>query len=234
VASLKPKNSHMPNSVEIAKAYHQTFRESPAEEYVTARGLGTVAARFGLGYVHSAQPGHERYSGSLCIPYIRPAGGEDGVATCRFRCVADRCVKDSNGLYFFQKGEKERHQEHGHGKYLSFPGDPPRLFNTNALIETNAFLVVVEGEFDAMSWTLAGAPSIGAPGTGSWRDYWTPALLGYESVFLIAEDGPGLAFMDELASELPNGKVIQMTDQLDSNSVLLRYGTEALKDRIGL
>ncbi|MER6086556.1 topoisomerase [Streptomyces bluensis] len=199
---------------------------------MTARGLAEVAGRFGLGYVASALPGHERYLGSLCIPYIRPAGGEHGVATCRFRCIADDCVKDSDGLYFFQKGEKERHQ--GHGKYMSLPGDPPRLYNTSALIEPSPLLAVVEGEFDAQSWTLAGVPSVGAPGTGTWRDYWTPALLGYEVVYLIAEDEPGLVFMDQLAADLPNGKVIKMTDSQDSNSVLANFGREALMKRIGL
>ncbi|MBT2609868.1 topoisomerase [Streptomyces sp. ISL-87] len=219
--------------MEMAREYHQTYQGSPAEQYVAARGLGAVAAKFGLGYVRSALPGHERYGGSLCIPYMRPAGGEHGVATCRFRCIADRCVRDSDGSYFFEKGEKEKHDHKG-GKYMSLPGDPPRLFNTAALIQPSPILVVVEGEFDTMSWDLAGIPASGVPGTGTWRDYWTPALYGYETVFLIAEDGPGLAFMDELAAELPNGKVIQMPDARDSNSVLIGSGTTALKGRIGL
>lgn len=232
MASLKPKNLHVPNSVGIAKRYHETYRGSPAEEYVTARGLGEVAGKFGLGYVHSAQPGHERYSGSLSIPYLRPAGGDDGVATVRFRCIRDACVKDSDGLYFFHKGEKERHQ--GHGKYMSLPGDPPRLYNTNALITPSPVLVVVEGEFDTHSWDLAGIPAVGAPGTGTWRDYWTPALLGYEVVYLIAEDEPGLVFMDQLAADLPNGQVIKTPDNRDSNSLLITSGPQALLQRIGM
>ncbi|MFB7782048.1 topoisomerase [Streptomyces vinaceus] len=206
---------------------------SPAESYVAARGLGAVAAKFGLGYAGSALPGHERYTGSLVIPYVRPAGGEHGVATCRFRCIADSCVRDSDGAYFFEKGQKEQHDHKG-GKYMSLPGDPPRLFNTAALIKPSPILVVIEGEFDTMSWELAGIPAIGVPGTGTWRDYWTPALYGYETVFLIAEDGPGLAFMDELAADLPNGKVIQMADNRDSNSILMLFGPKALTDRIGL
>ncbi|MEV6419038.1 topoisomerase [Streptomyces sp. NPDC051662] len=199
---------------------------------MTGRGLGDVAAKFGLGYVRSAQPGHERYAGSLCLPYLRPAGGDQGVATIRFRCIADECVKDTDGRYLFHKGEKEQHQ--GHGKYMSLPGDPPRLYNTPALIKSSAVLVVVEGEFDTMSWHIAGIPAVGVPGTGTWRDYWTPALLGYETVFLIAEDGPGLAFMDELASSLPNATPIQMPEDQDSNAVLLRHGPGVLKERIGL
>ncbi|MFJ8930619.1 topoisomerase [Streptomyces sp. NPDC102364] len=232
MASLKPKNLHVADSVAIAKRYHQSYQGSPAEAYVTARGLGAVANQFGLGYVDSALPGHERYAGYLALPYLRPAGGEDGVATVRFRCVADQCVKAPDGSYLFQRDEKERHE--GHGKFMSLPADPPRLYNTGSLIEPSAVLVVVEGEFDTQSWAVAGVPAVGAPGTGTWRDYWTPALLGYETVFLIAEDEPGLVFMDQLAADIPNGKVIKMTDNRDSNSVLLNSGPEALKKRIGL
>ncbi|MGW2919504.1 topoisomerase [Streptomyces angustmyceticus] len=209
------------------------YRGSPAEAYVAARGLGEVAGKFGLGCVLSAQPGHERYQGMLSIPYLRPAGGEDGVATVRFRCIADECVRAPDGSYFFTVGQKERH-DHGGGKYRSLPGDPPRLFNTGALIQASPVLVVVEGEFDTLTWELAGIPAVGAPGTGTWRDYWTPALLGYETVFLIAEDGPGLTFMDELAGHLPNAKVIQMSDDQDSNALCLSRGAEALRERIGL
>ncbi|MFI9202614.1 topoisomerase [Streptomyces sp. NPDC053048] len=208
------------------------YAGSPAEDYVAARGLEEVAARFGLGYVGSAIPGHERYAGHLAIPYLRPAGGKNSVATVRFRCIADRCVKDADGSYLFFKGEKERHE--GHGKYLTLPGDLPRLFNTASLIETSPYLVLVEGEFDAMTWTLAGVPSIGAPGTGTWRDYWSPALYGYKRVFLIAEDAAGLTFMDQLATELANASVIQMPGDLDSNATYLQYGINALRERIGL
>ncbi|MFD7605174.1 topoisomerase [Streptomyces mirabilis] len=143
-------------------------------------------------------------------------------------------MKDADGSYLFLSGQKERHsQVHPKsGKYMSLPGDPPRLFNTSALIEASRFLVVVEGEFDTMAWALAGTPCVGAPGTGSWREYWTPALLGYHVVYLIAEDGPGLTFMDDLASHLPNGKVIQMSNK-DSNAILIESGRSSLLERIG-
>ncbi|MER5883109.1 topoisomerase [Streptomyces sp. NPDC001941] len=198
---------------------------------MAARGLGEQAGLFGMGFVASALPGHERYGGHLAIPYLRPAGG-DAVATVRFRCINDRCVKRPDGTYFVQAGESEQHE--GHGKYQTLPGDVPRLYNTAALILPSPVLVVVEGEFDTQSWAAADVPAVGAPGTGTWRDYWTPALLGYESVFLIAEDGPGLAFMDQLASDLPHGKVIEMPGDRDSNSVFLSDGPEALRKRIGL
>ncbi|WP_354670728.1 topoisomerase [Streptomyces flavofungini] len=204
---------------------------SPAEEYIKARGLDEVAAAFGLGYVGSALPGHERYRGYLAIPYLRPAGGADGVATVRYRCIADECVRGPDSGLLVLQDEKEHHQ--GHGKYMTAPGDPPRLYNTAALIQPTPYVVVVEGELDAMTWALAGVPAVGAPGTGTWQPYWTPPLRGYRTVYLIAEDGPGLNFMDALAAELPNARIIQMPGDRDSNATFLKEGREALLERIG-
>ncbi|MEU6704744.1 topoisomerase [Streptomyces wuyuanensis] len=198
---------------------------------MAARGLGDVAAKFGLGYVHSAPPGHERYTGHLVLPYMRPAGGDNGVATLRFRCIKDECVRAPDGRFWFEHDQKEQHQ--GHGKYQSLPGDPPRLFNTAALLVESPHIVLVEGEADAMAWDVAGVPAAGMPGTGTWRDYWHPAFYGYQSVFLIAEDEAGEACMDALASEMPNGKPIRLPD-IDSNTLLLTEGPQALRERIGL
>ncbi len=217
--------------MEAAQTYHAMYSGSPAEEYITARGLGEVAAQFGLGYVSSALPGHERYRGYLSIPYLRPAGGAGGVATVRYRCIADECVRGPDGGLLVLQDEKESHR--GHGKYMTVPGDPPRLYNTAALIQPTPYVVVVEGELDAMTWALAGVPAVGAPGTGTWQPYWTPPLRGYRAVYLIAEDGPGLNFMDALASDLPNARIIQMPGDRDSNSVFLKEGREALLERIG-
>jgi hypothetical protein len=229
---LKPKNLRIANSVEVARTYHETYEGSPAQAYVTARGLGDAATGFGLGYVASAIPGHERYRGHLTIPYLRPAGGEDSVATVRFRCIDDKCVKDSDGTYFFERQQKEQHE--GHGKYLTLPGDPPRIFNTSALIRPSPVLVVVEGEFDAMTWDLCGVAAVGAPGAGSWRDYWSPAFRGYKTLYLISEDPAGFKFMETLAAEMPNAKIIEMSGNLDSNSTYLLEGPQGLRERVGL
>lgn len=236
MASLKPKNLRIPNGLEIAQTYHKTYKGSPAEAYVAARGLDEVAESFGLGYVASAIPGHERFTGLLSIPYVRPAGGADSVATVRFRCVADECVKAPDGSYWFETQQKERHSElhPKKGKYLTLPGDTPRLFNTLALIEPSPYIVIVEGEFDAMTWAAAGVPAVGAPGTGTWRDYWSPAFLGYQTIYLISEDAPGFKFMESLAAEMPNAKIIEMAGNLDSNSTYLLEGPQALRERIGL
>ncbi|MET8702714.1 toprim domain-containing protein [Kitasatospora sp. NPDC004723] len=169
----------------------------------------------------------------LVIPYARPAGGEHGVATLRFRCIADECVKDEAGEYL-APDRKENHQ--GHGKYQSLPGDHPRLYNTSALIVPSPYIALSEGEFDAQASELAGVPCIAAQGTSAWRAHFNPALAGYEVVFIVADnDEPGIVAADKRAAELPNGKVIILGDQgSDINSFIHSQGTEAYRKALGL
>lgn len=222
----------MPGSVEAARTYFQQFRESPAEEYIKARGLEDIAERFTLGYVGSALTGHEQRLGSLVLPYLRPAGGPHAVATIRFRCIDDKCVRDETGS-FLAPVRKENHR--GHGKYLTLPGDMPRLFNTRSLIASSPFVVITEGEFDAMVWESVGAPAIAYQGTSSWRDHFIPPLLGFGTVFIIADgDKPGIEAAEKLAAQLPSAKVIVLGEGHDSNSYLHEYGAAALRERIGL
>ncbi|WP_232110006.1 toprim domain-containing protein [Streptomyces buecherae] len=220
--------------MEAAKTYHHHYPGSPAEAYVKARGLDSRAVAFGLGYVaDSAIPGHEQYRGYLAIPYLRPAGGAHGVATIRFRCIADKCVKDAQGRYLVAQGLKETHT--GHGKYLSQSGDPPRIFNSAALVQASPYLALPEGELDVMAWAVAGVPAAGIPGTGSWRDYWAPAFRGYRTVYLIAEgDEAGRNLMNDLGAKLPNKQIVRLPDGQDSNSLLLAEGPARLRERLGI
>lgn len=223
----------MPGSVDAARTYAQQYKGSRAEAYMEARGLGSVAEAFRIGYVHSALTGHEQYSGSLVIPYLRPAGGVHGVATLRFRCIRDACVKDESGKYLAPL-RKETH--HKHFKYLTLPGDSPRLFNTPALITTSPHIVNVEGEFDAMAWAVADVPATAYQGTSGWRPHFTPAYLGFETVFQIADDDePGIKAGEKRAAELPrNSKLIILGGGHDSNSFMYTHGPKAMRERIGL
>ncbi|MER6382072.1 toprim domain-containing protein [Streptomyces sp. NPDC001118] len=226
----------MPSSVEAARAYHQQFKGSPAEEYIRARGLESVAQKLRFGYVGSALTGYEQRAGMLVIPYLRPAAGPHGVATVRFRCIEDACVKDEVGDYLAPT-RKENHHSHKkwYGKYWGLPGDVPRIYNTTALISQSPFIVVTEGEFDTGAWESVGVPAIAYQGTSSWRDYFIPPLIGFETVYVIADgDEPGTKAAEKIAALIPNAKVIVLPDGHDSNSFLHAYGADALRERIGL
>jgi hypothetical protein len=222
----------MADSVEAAKEYFSQYEGSPAEAYMNARGLGQAASRFGIGYVGSARTGDERMTGMLAIPYFRPAGGEHAVATIRYRCIADECVKDENGQYYAPT-RKEHHQ--GHGKYRSLPGDHPRLYNTAALIKPTPYIALSEGEFDAAASELADVPCAGTQGTSAWLPYFDPAFVGFDAVFIIADDDePGIAAADKRAAEMPNGKVIVLGDGHDINSFIHTHGVSEYRKRLGL
>jgi DNA primase len=219
--------------VEAAKTYFQQYPGSPAEAYMEARGLGSVAEKFRIGYVGSALTGHEHHAGMLVIPYLRPAGGTHAVATVRFRCINDECVRDESGEYLAPL-HKENH--HKHGKYRTLPGDCPRLYNTSALIGTSPYVVNTEGEFDVMAWAVAGVPATAYQGTSAWRPHFTPAYLGFQTVFQVADDDePGIEAAEKRAAELAhNSKLIILGEGHDSNSFMHVHGPMAMRERIGI
>lgn len=227
---LRRSDSQKADLVKAAKAYHSSYRGSPAEAYMAHRGLGEAADRFKIGFVSDPLPEHDTYRGRLAIPYLRPAGGLDAVATIRFRCIAEACTKHPGGNW----REEEHHP--GHAKYLGLPGDPPMLFHTQALIEPSPYIGLAEGEFDTMaSVVLADVPTSGLPGVSSWRDHFTPAFAGFETVFALGDgDDAGIKFTVTMAERLANSKPCAMPPELDVNKFILRNGADAYRKRLGV
>lgn len=230
---MKRSNGQVPGSVEAAKLYQSQYSGSPAEEYLTARGLGEGATKWLPGYVGSARTGHEKYKEHLVIPYLRPAGGPHKVATVRFRCIRDECVKDSDGTYFFLKDEKEQHL--GHGKYQSLPGDHPRLYNTEALVVSSPHVAIIEGEFSSWAVDLDGIPAVALQGVSAWKEHFDRAFAGYEKVFILGDgDEAGQKMTEKLAERLPNGVPIELPTGEDPDSLRRQFGDGVIRQLLGL
>lgn len=230
---MKRSNGQMPGSVEAAKFYREQYQGSPAEEYLIARGLDDGASKYLPGFVGDSVTGHERYKNHLVIPYLRPAGGPHMVATVRFRCIRDECVKDSDGQYFFLKGEKEQHQEHG--KYQSLPGDRPRLYNTGALISPSPYVAIIEGEFSSWAVDLEGIPAVSTQGVSAWKDHFDRAFAGYEKVFILGDgDKAGREMTEKLAARLPNGVPIDLPEGEDPDSLRRQFGGSIIRQLLGV
>ncbi|TCO56771.1 Toprim domain-containing protein [Actinocrispum wychmicini] len=206
---------------EATSRYHAALAGSPADEHLANRGLlgpsvAELTAKFRLGYVADPLPGHEPYRGMLAIPYLRSTlDGQWSVATMRFRCLRVGC-------------------EHtDHGKYMSLPGDPPRLFNTLAIVGNDDEIGIAEGEIDAITATLCGIPTIGIPGADAWRPHFREPLLGYARVWVWHDgDKAGRMFAHKLLAELPNATAVGMPDGQDVNSLVVSHGRAALRERM--
>lgn len=208
---------------EATEKYHRQFKGSKGEEYLASRGLTspTIVSEpddkvfFRIGYVDDPEVGHEMYRGMLAIPYLRKSYEFGwGVASIRFRCI-------------------EEHQHLGHGKYMTTPGDRPRMYNTLSLWKPSPDIAITEGELDALAAESCGIRAIGIPGATSWQRYFREPLLGYRQVFILADgDEPGMGFANTVAADLPNAKIVPMPKGLDVNSFVLQEGKEALKERL--
>ena len=197
---------------EASQRYAKAVPGSAAEEYLESRGI-PATNRFALGFVGDPLPGHEMYRGCLASPYLRYTPWDDRwtAATIRFRRI-----------------------DGGKPKYMSPPGDKPRLYNTAALTRYFRDICITEGELDAVAADLAGVPAVGVPGASLWKSHFRELFLGYRNVNVLADgDAAGMEFARSVAKTLPNSRIIPMPDGHDVNSLVLEQGKQALLERIG-
>ncbi|MFI8237629.1 toprim domain-containing protein [Streptomyces sp. NPDC085866] len=207
MTSLVPDPAQKSFLEEATGRYEAALTRNPAAvAYLKKRGLSEDnAAFYRLGYVESPLPGHETARGMLSVPYLT----RSGVVTVRFRRLGD-----------------------GDGpKYRSVPGDPPRIYNANALLIPSDHVAICEGEFDAIAATLAGIPAVGIAGVSAWKSYFARAFKGYRAVFILADQddkGQGMEFAEKVAEQIKNARISPMPAGHDVNSYVLANGPEAL------
>lgn len=172
--------------------------------------------RYRLGVVAEPMPGHEMMTGRLAIPYITPAG----VVDIKFRCITPHDCKATQCR-----------------KYLATEGGGSRLFNARAVLAAEDQVVICEGEFDAMAVSaLAGIPAVGYPGADTWSKnaHWPRVFAGLDAVVVADGDKHGVAAAKTVARSLDAARIVFMPDGEDSNSMILKEGPEAFRERIGL
>ena len=183
-----------------------------AEGYLKGRGIGLEVARsVGLGVVRDPLPGHERLEGRLAIPYLT----DFGPVNMTFRCLRDHDCKSS-----------------GCPKYLLWEGLESNIYSVQSLKYAGDWIAVTEGEIDALSLNIAGVPAVGIAGASKWREHWSNVFEDFSKVYVIQEgDSAGKKFADMLVREVGAMRVV-LPSKEDSNSLLVKYGPEALKARI--
>jgi DNA primase len=193
-----------------ASTYQQDLAaDTAAQGYLAKRGLGPAAlGTFRLGVVRRPLTGHEGYAGRLAIPYLTPAG----VVNIRFRCLQSHdCAAD------------------GCPKYLSLPDAGTNLYNVLDLKKDSPFVVVAEGEIDAMSWSLAGIPAVGIPGVDAWQKYFSRCLEDFEVVYSAADSDTAGRKLSSLLSKEVKARPLRIPKGEDSNSLFQKGGADALR-----
>lgn len=186
--------------------------DTAAQEYLTKRGFGEqVANTFRLGVVRAPVQGHERYRGRLAIPYITPAG----VVNFRFRCLRQHDCKTE-----------------GCPKYLGLEGFETNLFNVLDLAKPGRRLVVAEGEFDIMTWSICGFPSVGPPGAKGWKKHFRRCVDDFDEVYSCGDpDAAGESLNKQLINDV-RAIPVHMPKGHDVNSLYMEGGADALRKLI--
>lgn len=185
-----------------------------AAGWLEGRGLGLEFARSrGLGVVREPIPGHENMVGRLAIPYLTDVGP----VNMNFRCIQDHNCKEIPK----------------HSKYMKRKGSGTSLYGVQSADWAEEWIVVTEGEIDALVWQQIGVPAMGVPGAENWQDHWVNVLEDFSRVYL-AEDGDdaGKDLWIAMSENLTNVIRMKMPDGEDTNSMFLKEGEGYLLGRI--
>jgi hypothetical protein len=182
--------------------------DTGVQGYLTSRGLAPGLDTFRLGVVRRPLVGHEQYAGRLAIPYLTPAG----VVNMRFRCLRPHDCKAVECP-----------------KYLSADGAGTNLYNVLDLKKDSPFIVVTEGEIDAMSFSLAGIPAVGVPGVDAWQKHFARCLEDFEVVYAAGDgDKAGSKFNSLMAREV-KARPLRLPRGADANALYAQGGADALR-----
>lgn len=210
---LRPLSESQREMLEEAAQTYQATLTRDAARYLHGRRISEEAAdTFRLGVVSEPFPGHGKFHGFLSIPYI----GHDGrILTIRFRCL-----------------QEHDHRSHGHGKYMSIPEDPSRIYNVRAATQADDEIHVTEGEIDAITLNMIGLPAIAIPGAQGWQRHHRHVLEGFQRVWVWGDpDDAGAQFTQKVTRALSRAKGVRLPGG-DVNEIYKAGGRDAVLDLV--
>lgn len=212
-SSLQPLSNSQRDSLEEAvSSYSNSLMEDDSGvDWLLARGIDQVsAATFRLGAVDDPFPGHERFRGWLAIPYLDKDGAP---LTVRFRCPVD-------------------HEHIGHGKYMTLPEDPARVFNVGAIHRAGDEIHLTEGELDAVILTQVGLHACAIPGASGFQGHHRRMLAGFNRVWVWGDpDEAGSMFVNKVSRMLRSARGVRLRDG-DVNDTYLQHGARRLLELV--
>lgn len=185
-----------------------------AAEWLEARGIDLDHAAYeGLGVVRNPPAVHEQYEGRLAIPYIT----DFGPVAMSFRCMQNHNCK-----------------EVGHGKYLKPKNQETTLYGVRSFDDALDSIGVCEGELDSLILRQIGIPAVSIPGSTNWQDHWANVFEDLSRLYVFADaDESGEKMYERLRDKLSMPVLkVRLPKGEDVNSTFLKYGAQAIIDRI--
>ncbi|WTL07640.1 toprim domain-containing protein [Kribbella sp. NBC_01505] len=199
--------------LEEATASYQAAVTPAVAQYLHARGIGQAEAVTNrLGVVRNPFPGHGMFENFLSIPYLDKAGRP---LTIRFRCLQQHNCRD-----------------YGHGKYMTIPGDTPRMYGIASIFEAGDEIHTTEGELDRIILTKLGLPAVGLPGASMWANRHRRMLAGFSRVYHWGDpDDAGAELTAKITRALRSAKPVRL--KADVTDTYMAGGADAIFAALG-
>lgn len=196
-----------------ARQYHADLAGSPAEEYLTQRGIDRATAeKFRIGYVRVPITAEdERYQGRLSIPSLGPG---DVPYSLRYRRI----------------------EEDDSPKYMGAAGVETRLFNVRAIADAPDTISITEGEMDAITLEACGLRAIGVTGANAWKPYYQRLFAGFSTVYVWGDsDKAGQEFIRKVCEDILSAVPVRIgasSGVNDVNELFVTHGQQAVLDTL--
>lgn len=212
---MRPITPSRMAELEEATRTYESALTADAARYLLARGLEeaeVVTARVGV--VTEPLPGHEKFRGMLAIPYLTVDGEP---LALRFRCFADH-----------------DHRANHHGKYMSMPDEPIRMYNVGAIHRAEGELHIAEGEFDALILEKCGLAAVAIPGAQSWKPHHRRMVAGFSKVWIWGDpDEAGSDFVNKIRKDVRSAVGVRLRrEDGDVTDIYKAGGREAVLAKI--
>lgn len=203
---------------EAAEKYQVALIGSPAEGYLSARGISPEAAATArLGWTSDPIPGHEQYQSMLAIPYWT----KSGVSAMKFRHVEDRASGP---------------------RYLNQQGSTPGMYNAHAAVTSgHPYVAICEGELDCViAHYVCGVNAVAIAGVNNWKKHHPRVLKGFRSIYVLAdnddrEDNPGQNVLaGTIIGDIPRARNVLLPRGSDVTDHVLAHGKESIAALLGI
>ena len=202
----------------VAK-FNAAIYESAGFNFLLRRGIDDLdIERYKLGYI----PNYNNICGVITIPVMNG----DSVATIRLRAIdPDKVVvrQTENGPKEFQLPRYSYFQR----------GCGVQLFNSSVLGEKVETVVIVEGEFKAITCCKYGLRAVGIMGVSSMKAEWFPMFKNAKRVIVALDPDQNpynISWVGRLAAYHGNVRAIQLFDKIDD--LILQHGVSPVVDAI--
>lgn len=138
---------------------------------------------------------------------------------------------DSGKALFVKKRRSPLNEDKSKPKYTYTKGSKASLYGAKLLKDTT-FIVITEGELDALLLHSCGVPAVSSTGgAGTFKEDWGEVFAGIQDVYIVYDnDDPGRNGARLVGSIIPHARIVKLPEEVGAGGDITDYFMKLKKD----